>query len=72
MSDKYLKVIDHPELVRDTKSKAILNVDSSGLNKYKEERNFRMKLQNVVEDNDQIKKDISEIKELLERLIKKQ
>ena len=42
MTKEYLKVIDHPELVRDNKSKAILNNDLDSLNKYREERTFKM------------------------------
>ena len=71
MTKEYLKVIDHPELVRDNKSKAILNNDLDSLNKYREERTFKMKLQNVISDNEKIKSDITEIKNLLEQLLKK-
>ena len=71
MTKEYLKVIDHPELVRDNKSKAILNNDLDSLNKYREERTFKMKLQNVINDNEKIKSDITEIKNLLEQLLKK-
>ena len=71
MTKEYLKVIDHPELVRDNKSKAILNNDLDSLNKYREERTFKMKLQDVINDNEKIKSDITEIKNLLEQLLKK-
>ena len=71
MTKEYLKVIDHPELVRDNKSKAILNNDLDSLNKYREERTFKMKLQNVINDNEKMKTDIAEIKNLLEQLLKK-
>jgi len=71
MTKEYLKVIDHPELVRDNKSKAILNNDLDSLNKYREERTFKMKIQNVINDNEKIKSDITEIKNLLEQLLKK-
>ena len=53
------------------KSKAILNNDLDSLNKYREERTFKMKLQNVINDNEKIKSDITEIKNLLEQLLKK-
>jgi len=71
MTKEYLKVIDHPELVRDNKSKAILNNDLDSLNKYREERTFKMKIQNVINDNEKMKTDIAEIKNLLEQLLKK-
>jgi len=67
----YLKVKDHPDLVRDTKSKAILNTDVHSLNKYKEEREFKMKLHKIVDENQQMKSEISEIKNLLLKVLEK-
>jgi len=67
----YLKVKDHPDLVRDTKSKAILNTDVHSLNKYKEEREFKMKLHKIVEENQQMKSEISEIKNLLLKVLER-
>lgn len=68
MSD-YIKVIDRPELVRDRSSNAILNTDLKALNKYKEEREFKIKLAKVVEENEQIKSELSEIKALLLKVL---
>jgi hypothetical protein len=65
----YIKVLDHPDLVRDKQSKAILNTDLDALNKYKEERNFKMKLAEVVRDNEQMKSDIADIKNLLIKVL---
>jgi hypothetical protein len=65
----HLKVRDNPNLIRDKSSKAILNTDVSALNKYKEERDFKLKLQKIVEENDQMKNDIAEIKNLLLKVI---
>lgn len=67
--DTYIKVIDHPELVRDSRSKAILNTDTQALAKYKEERDFKMKLTKIVNENDQMKSEISEIKSLLLKVL---
>jgi hypothetical protein len=74
----YIKVIDHPELVRDKESNAILNTDLKALNKYKQERDYQIKLKNLVKDNDQMKidvnetkKEISEIKNLLLKVLEK-
>lgn len=68
----YLKVIDEPNLVRDTKSNAILNVNTEALNKYKQERDNILKMQKVISEHEDLKKDISslsndvsEIKQLL-------
>jgi hypothetical protein len=65
----YIKVKDKPELVREKTSKAILNTDVHALNKYKEERDFKLKLQKVVQENDQMKNDIAEIKNLLLKVL---
>jgi len=67
----YLKVKDYPDLVRDTKSKAILNTDVHSLNKYKEEREFKIKLHKIVEENQQMKSEISEIKNLLLKVLER-
>jgi len=65
----YLKVTDEPNLVRDTNSKAILNVSNDALNKYKQEREKNLQLQRVISEHEEIKKDISEIKQLLLQLM---
>lgn len=68
-TDHYLKVVDHPDLVRQKNSKAILNVDSKELNKYRQERDEKMKLRRLVDESEQMKSDIEEIKSLLRQLI---
>ena len=65
----YLKVTDEPNLVRDTKSKAILNVNNDALNKYKQERERLVQMQKVILEHEEIKKDISEIKQLILQLM---
>jgi hypothetical protein len=74
----YLKVKDHPNLVRDKKSNAILNTDQTALNKYKEERERLLKIKNAVDDTEMLKKDmaqtkqdINEIKQMLIKLMEK-
>jgi hypothetical protein len=64
-----MKVIDHPDLVREKESKAILNVDVKELNKYRQERNDRIKIKNMADEFDSVKKDLQIIKELLTKLI---
>jgi hypothetical protein len=68
---EYIKVKDRPDLVRDAHSKAILNKDLNALNKYREERDFKMKLATVVEEHNDLKKDVSEIKDLLTKLLER-
>lgn len=65
----YLKVTDEPNLVRDTNSNAILNVNKEALNKYKQERDKQLQIQRVISEHEDIKKDISEIKQLLLQLM---
>ena len=72
----YMKVKNYPELVRDIKTNAIINVDNESLNKYKEERNFKLKVEKSLKINEDlqkevsnIKNDISDIKNLLTQLI---
>ena len=68
MSD-YLKVRNHPDLVRQPGSNAILNVDSNSLNKYKEERARQMKIADVIKENEELKADVAEIKSMLKQLL---
>jgi hypothetical protein len=71
----YLKVVDHPELVRDPESNAILNTDLKALHKYREERDrllkSKMEHEQLKIDVANTKKDISEIKELLIKVLEK-
>ena len=68
MSD-ILKVKDNKDLVRLKDSKAILNVNSRELDKYKQEREEKMRLKNLIDESAQMKNDIDEIKSLLRQLI---
>lgn len=65
----YLKVKDDTSLVRDESSKAILNIDNSGLQAYKEKKRKEANLSKVIEEHEQIKSDLSEIKALLKQLL---
>lgn len=70
----YVKIENRAQLVRDTKSNAVLNSDTDALIKYKAARAKR--LNNSVEFNrmkneiDNIKSDLNEIKSLLIDMIK--
>ena len=65
----YLKVTDEPNLVRDTKSNAILNVSNEALNKYKQEREKFLQMQQVINEHESLKQDIAEIKQILLQLM---
>jgi hypothetical protein len=67
--DEVLKVKDNQDLVRHKQSNAILNTNLKELNKYKQEREEKMKLKKLIEQSDQMRTDIDEIKSLLRQLI---
>ena len=70
------KVEHHPELARDEYSKAVTNVDNDAYTKYmlgataRKERNTTL-MSNTEEINN-LKEDMSEIKDMLRQLISKQ
>jgi hypothetical protein len=64
-----LKVKDNKDLVRQKDSKAILNVNTRELDKYRKEREEKFRLQKLFEENDQLKNDVEEIKSLLRQLL---
>ena len=64
-----LRVIDNPDLARSKENSAILNTNSDALNKYKEEREQRLKLKEIAEDYDDLRSDVNEIKSMLEKIL---
>ena len=71
----YAKVTGKENLVRDERNGAILNVDNNALKSYKMARNNRIKQlekeEKMENEIDNIKSDVSEIKDLLKNLIKR-
>ena len=63
------KVQDFPGLIRDSKSKAIVNEDVEAYNKYKKEKEFRNKMLNIEQDVLNLKNDMDDIKGMLRHLI---
>lgn len=61
-----IRVKGHPNLYRDEKTNAIINCDSQGYNEYMTSLNNRVVQKQEIEN---IKKDIQEIKSLLQELI---
>jgi len=68
---EYIKVKDHNNLLRDKSSKGIVNCDVNELNKYKQERDYKMKIARVVQEHDEMKNDLNEIKDMLRTLLGK-
>lgn len=69
------KVKNYPDLVRDTKTKAIVSVDTVAFQTYHKERQFRkeikLKTSDVEQDINILKSELSDIKKLLITLIDK-
>lgn len=65
----YAKVKDHNHLIRDTKSKAILNTDKAGLNDYIMKRGIAKKQKEEQSETKmrltQLEQDMTEIKNML-------
>ena len=65
------KIKDHPDLVKDDQNKAILNVDQSALEAYKKRREQSRLVKNVCTELDDVKKDVQEIKAMIQQIINK-
>ena len=63
----HLKVKDNDHLYRDVNSGAIINTDRSSFEKYKRSK---LKFQNMEQELDHIKCEMSEIKSLLQQIVK--
>ena len=67
-----IKVKNYPNLVRDPKSKAIINMDSSGYNERKQKILVNDKMINMNNEINNLKQSVDDIKILLQQLIKRQ
>ena len=65
---KTVKIKDHEALVRDVETRAVLNTDSTSLQRYKARR---QKLWEKDHEFQEMKTEISELKALLHQLIEK-
>ena len=63
-----LKVRDYPDLVRDSKSKAIINTNRSAMIQHMEKRETKVSIQSLQEEINVIKDEFQEIKELLRQI----
>jgi len=66
-----LKVKNHAHLVRDSKTKAVLNTDLIRLRKRNEKRNSIVTLESLTQEVNIIKNDFQEIKSLLKQIVSK-
>ena len=66
-----LKVKDHKNLVRDTRSKAILNTDLLKMREAKRRKRQDITLETLTQEVNVIKNEFQEIKNLLKQIAKK-
>lgn len=66
---KYVPIEGNPSLIKDTESKAILNVNVEAYKAFKKRRDEERKTRNAVNEIDNIKKDVNEIKDMLKLLL---
>lgn len=58
------------DFYRDTQSNAVINTNVEKIKQYKQQRESLIKMQNLVSDVDTLKQDMSEIKSLLQLLVR--
>ena len=69
MKPEFYKITDHKDLIKNADSKAVLSVDSRGLDKYREERDKLMRISRVVEDTQRLNREVTEIKQSLGEIL---
>jgi hypothetical protein len=65
----YIKVKDEENLARDPQSRAILNTDVDTLKAYKQRKQKNMMVDQLIQDNKDLKLEIQEIKALLNKIV---
>lgn len=68
MENNYLKVEEHPDLVRDTQSNAILNTNKDALSAYKKRKSHFIKVSNMDDKMKQMDERLINIENLLSSL----
>ena len=68
---KYAKVKENPELIRDMNSKAVLNTNLTALQAYKKKREKQQEIQSAVDDINNLRQEVTELKTLMQRLLDK-
>lgn len=61
---------EHPGLVRDTASSAVINTNKEAYDNYKMAREEKLRVQRLAGEINTLQRDIGEIKQLLAQLIK--
>jgi hypothetical protein len=68
---KYAKVKENPELIRDMNSKAVLNTNLTAMQAYKKKREKQQEIQSAVDDINNLRQEVNELKTLMQRLLDK-
>lgn len=66
-----LKVQDHPGLVRDSRSGAIINIDSDAYKEYQNRKNLQKKVSGMSQEISDLKQSVDEIKSLLTQILQR-
>jgi len=63
-----LKVEDRPDLIRDSRSKAIINVNKAAMQEHMSKQQIKESIQNLNQEMASLKDDFKEIKSLLQQI----
>lgn len=66
-----MKIREDASLVRLSGSGAILNTDDDQLHKYRREREKNLRIKKVIEDTENLKNDVQDIKHMLSKILEK-
>lgn len=72
MEQQLIKVKDTPGFHREKSSNALLNTDVRALTAYKQKRNKEAEIKNAVMEINNLKQELTEVKQLLLLLVKNQ
>lgn len=67
----YVKVENNPYLVRDSRSKAILNTNTDGLIGYKKDRETRIRMSKLIDETDDLIKKVDDMSITLKLILSK-
>jgi hypothetical protein len=60
---------EDPNFVREPNTNAVINIDTNGYRRFKEERERVIKMQQLAQDVTSLQNDIGDIKQMLQQLI---
>lgn len=69
MKPELVKIENEPGFLKDKKTQAVISTDNSGLEAYRAKRKRDMETQMKLDEINNIKQDVAEIKDLLRQLL---